>query len=161
MAKAKKKAAAKPAKAAKKSGAPGAIRLAVLLLLGCAGVYASASLIFVMCMMPTFVAALIDKQPQKTLWMTVGAMNLAGTIPAWFHLWDMGNNITDSLRVVENPGILLMAYGGAAAGWIIHMNVTPLVAAIVVRRNEARVRDIEKRQKELIRKWGEDIARMG
>lgn len=135
------------------------VKLSIFMLLVCALVFASSTLVFAVCMLPTLVAAVIDKSPQKTLWLTIGAVNLAGTVPAWFALWDQGAHLTDALTVLSNPRILLVAFAAAAGGWVIHMNVTPLVAALIIRRNEGRVKDIEKRQKELVRKWGEDIAR--
>lgn len=135
------------------------VKLSIFALLVCAMVFASSTLVFAVCMLPTLVAAVIDKSPQKTLWLTIGSVNLAGTVPAWFALWDQGAHLTDAITVLSNPAVLLVAFGAAAAGWVIHMNVTPLVAAMIIRRNESRVKDIEKRQRELIRKWGEDIAK--
>lgn len=158
MAKAKPAKNAK-AKSAKSSSIAWPLRFSFFLLLCCALVFASAAMVFFVCMIPTLVAMLVDRQPQKTLWMTVGSLNLAGTVPAWFALWDAGRNIGAAIDIISNPGILIVAYGGAAAGWIIHMNVTPLVAAIVVRRNESRLKDIDKRQRELARKWGDDIGK--
>ena len=135
------------------------VKLSIFMLLVCALIFASSTLVFAVCMLPTLVAAVIDKSPQKTLWLTIGAVNLAGTVPAWFALWDQGAHLNDAITVLSNPSVLLIAFASAAGGWVIHMNVTPLVAALIIRRNEGRVKDIEKRQKELIRKWGEDIAR--
>lgn len=135
------------------------VRISIFLMLICALIFASSTLVFAVCMLPTLVAALIDKNPQKTLWLTIGAVNLAGTVPAWFALWDMGAGIDDAVSILSDPRNLLVAYASAAGGWIIHMNITPLVAALVTRRNEGRIRDIEKRQKELVRKWGDEIAR--
>jgi hypothetical protein len=155
MAKAQK---TKPVKASKGT-LTWPLRSAVFLMLICAAIFAPATVIFFVCMMPTFVAALIDKQPQKTLWLTVGSMNLAGTVPAWFRLWEAGGGMGESIEIISNPSVLLVAMGSAAAGWLIHMNVTPLVATLVVRRNEGRLRDIDKQQRELVRKWGDAVAR--
>lgn len=142
-----------------KGKAAWSVKLSLFMLLVCALVFASSTLVFAVCMLPTLAAAVIDKSPQKTLWLTIGAVNLAGTVPAWFRLWDLGGHIDNAITVLSNPGILLIAYAAAAGGWVIHMNVTPLVASLITRRNEGRIKDIEKRQRELIRKWGEDIAR--
>lgn len=135
------------------------LRVAIFILLVCALVFAPSALVFAVCMLPTLVASIIDKNAHKTLWLTIGSVNLAGTVPAWFRLWDMGHDMGSALMVLSNPGVLLVAYGAAAAGWVIHMNVTPLVAALIIRRNEGRIKDIDKRQRELVRKWGEDIAK--
>ena len=146
----------------KKSKGTFGLRMSLFSLLVCALVFAASTLVFAVCMLPTLVAALIDKNPSKTLWLTIGSVNLAGTVPAWFRLWEMGgHSITNSMAVLSNPATLLVAYAGAAGGWVIHMNVTPLVAALAVKRNEGRLKDIEKRQRDLIRKWGEEVARTG
>lgn len=158
-----KKAAATAAAAFKKPKAKASwgTRMTLFMLLVCALIFASSTLVFAVCMLPTLAAAVIDKNPTKTLWMTIGAVNLAGTVPAWFRLWETGTQITNSLVVLSNPATLLVAYAAAAGGWVIHMNVTPMVAALVVKRNEGRLKDIEKRQRDLIRKWGEEVARTG
>lgn len=165
---AKKEPKGKKAAAAKKAPdlnkikrkAAWSVRFIIFALLVCALIFASSTLVFVVCMLPTLVAAVIDKNPHKTLWLTIGSVNLAGTVPALFRLWDMGSHdIQNALAIMSNPGLLLVAYGAAAAGWVIHMNVTPLVAALIIRRNEGRVKDIEKRQKELVRKWGDEISK--
>lgn len=133
-------------------------RLLVFSLMVTACVFHSSTIVLGICMVPSIVAAMVDRQPQKTAWITVGSMNFAGTLPAWFMLWEGGHTIEAAFQIIANPSLLLIAYGGAAIGWFIYNNVTPLVAAIVVGKNERRLRDISKRQKELVRKWGEDVA---
>ena len=138
---------------------PFSLKLAIFLLLLSAMVFLSSTLVVLVCMAPTVVASIVDKNPQRTLWLTIGALNLAGTLPAWFRLWELGGSIADMTQVLLDPSLLLVAYGGAGAGWAIHINVTPLVAALMNRRNEVVLRDVEKRQNELLRKWGADVAR--
>lgn len=145
----------------KKRKTPLSVRIGLFLMLVVAVVFLPATVVFMVCMLPTFVAALVDRHPQKTMWITIGALNLAGTVPAWYALWDRGSDIKDALAVVSDAGTLLMAYGAAAGGWMIHQNITPLVASMMVRRSEGRLREIDRRQKELLRKWGEDIAKTG
>ena len=124
-----------------------------------AAVFLPSAIVIGVCLIPSFVAALIDRQEQRTAWITVGAMNFAGTLPAWFALWEMGHVIPNALRVVTQPVVLMIAYGGAAVGWIIYHNVTPLVAAVVMGKNEKRLKSIGKQQKELVEKWGEEVTR--
>lgn len=145
----------------KKNGAktPFAIKALRFSLLVTAFVFLPSTIIFVVCMIPSFVAALVDSHPQKTAWLTVGATNLAGTLPAIMALWGLGHTLDAALDVVSRPQVLLTAYGGAAVGWALYNGVTPFVGGIVVARNERRVREIERRQKELVRKWGEDVAK--
>ncbi len=147
--------------AVEQSGIPFSAKLAILVVMVCAVVFLPATLIFVVTMLPTFVAMIVDRQPEKTMWLTIGALNLAGAIPSWFTLWSMGGDMQDAYIIISDTGVLLRAYGAAAGGWIIHQNVTPLVAAAVVKRNDMRLKDIDKKQKELVRKWGQDIGKAG
>jgi len=95
------------------------------------------------------------------MWITIGSLNLAGTVPAWFDLWSRGHNLSSAIGVLTEPMTLFIAYGGAGIGWLIYNNVTPLVAGMMVRKNQKRLKDIEKRQKELVKKWGDDVIRTG
>lgn len=145
----------KPAKQSHKT--PFSVRFSIFTLLVTAVVFLPSTILFSVCLIPTLVAAIVDNQRQKTAWLTVGAMNLAGTIPGWFSLWDTGHTIPAAFQLVIQPATIILSFGGAAAGWFIHYNVTPLVAGIILKKNEYRLRDIERRQKALLKKWGEKV----
>lgn len=142
----------------KKSRLPLSVKFALICVILMAGVFFPTTLIFFGCMVPTLVALLVDPQPQKTAWITVGCMNFAGTVPAWFILWENGQRMDKALDILLQSSTLIIAYGAAALGWIIYHNVTPFVAGIMVMRTEKRLKDIEKRQKELTAKWGTDVS---
>lgn len=137
---------------------PFSVKFAIFSLMVTACVFFPTTVLFCGCLIPTFVAALVDPHPQKTTWITVGCMNFAGSVPAWFSLWEMGQHLGDALQLLMQPRTLIMAYGGAAIGWVIYYNVTPFVAKLMVMKNERRVKDIDKRQKDLIRKWGQEVS---
>lgn len=136
---------------------PTQVWASVFMLLVLAGVFLPSTIVFTICMVPTLVAAIVDNQPNKTAWLTIGSMNLAGTIPVWVSLIDAGHTIAAAFQIVMQPTTFLIAYGGAAGGVLIYNYVTPMIAALVLGKNERRIRDIEKRQKELVRKWGEAV----
>lgn len=144
------------AEAKKKS--PVSLKFAVFAALVIAGIFFPTTVLLCGCMLPTFVAALVDNNLHKTAGMTVGAMNLAGSVPAWLHLWRSGHNLENALSLLMDPETLLVAYGAAAAGWIVYIYIPPVVAAFLVRKYEKRLKDIEKRQKELVRKWGAEVS---
>lgn len=150
--------AAEKAQPNKKTKTPFAVKFSVFLLLVAGAIFLSTSVLFIVCMVPTLVAMVIDRQPQKTMWITIGAMNLAGTLPSLFSLWQIRGDLNDTFALLTHPLTMLMAYGAAALGWVIHQNFTPFVASVLVRKNQIRLKEIEKRQKELVRKWGEDVG---
>ena len=148
-----------------KTGMPLMVRFAIFMVFVTAVIFLPTTIIWSVCLLPTLVAAIIDNHPQKTAWLTVGAMNVAGTVPIWFSLLDSGQYsmldagraIPAAFQLIAQPMTIIVAYGGAAIGSIIYYKVTPLVAAIVQNKNERRLRDIDKRQKALVKKWGEGV----
>jgi hypothetical protein len=121
-------------------------------------VFLQASIVLAVCLIPTLVAALVDRQEPRTAWVTVGATNLAAALPAVFSLFETGGSVHDAIQVVTKPSVLIVAYSGAGLGWLIYNNVTPMVAGVVAGRNERRLKEIDKRLKEIVRKWGEDVV---
>jgi len=142
----------------KRGKMPLGVKFALLCVAAASLYFFPTTVLFCGCMVPTFVAAIVDNNAQRTAWITVGCMNFAGTVPAWFHLWEKGHRIDHAFDLMLQGSTFLVAYGAAAAGWIIYHNITPFVAGIIMMRTEKRLKDIEKRQKELIAKWGQEVT---
>ncbi len=134
------------------------VRFAIFAALVAGVVFLPVTLIFFVCMIPTMVAGIVDQYPIKTAWLTIGAMNMAGTVPVLCKLLDAGRTLPAASQLIFNPNMLLIAYSGALVGWLIYNKVTPLVAIVVQNRNKRRLEDITKRQEELVRKWGEKVV---
>lgn len=151
--------------ASEKRKTPFLVWFAIFMVLVTAVIFLPTTIIWSICLLPTLVAAIIDNHPQKTAWLTVGAMNVAGTVPAWFSMLESGqysmldaaHAIPAAFQLIAQPTTIIVSYGGAAIGWIIYYKVTPLVAAVMQSKNERRLRDIDKRQKALAKKWGEGV----
>lgn len=137
---------------------PLSLRFAIFVLMVTSVIFFQTTILFCGCLIPSFVAALVDSHKERTLWITVGCMNFAGTVPAWFTLWEMGHRISDAFFLLSQPKTLAMAYTGAAIGWVLYYNITPFVARLMVLKSEKRLKDIEKRQKDLVRKWGTEVT---
>ncbi|MBU6474680.1 MAG: hypothetical protein KGL10_09900 [Alphaproteobacteria bacterium] len=133
-------------------------RFALFAVLVVGAIFVPFTIVFFVCMIPTMVSAIVDNQPRKTAWLTIGAMNMAGMVPVWGALLDRGHTIQTAFQLVLQPEMLLVSYGGAFAGWVIYNKVTPLVARIIQIKNERRLQDIARRQEELVRKWGEKVV---
>lgn len=137
---------------------PFSVRVSIFCLLVVAVINFPSTVLFCGCMLPAFVAAIVDRHPQKTAGVTIGALNLAGTVPAWLELWRMGAGIDHAIALLLQPRILLMAYASAMLGWALYFYVPVLISGILVRKGEKRLKDIEKRQAELVRKFGAAVT---
>ena len=111
------------------------------------------------CMIPTAVAAFVDKKQPKTLGLTVGAANLAGTVPNWLDILHVRNDPTYALQAVSRPETLLLAYGAAAVGWVIYYSMTRFIALLIIHKTESRAKKIQKMQKKLIDRWGPELKK--
>lgn len=134
------------------------VKFSIFTLMLAAAIFYPTTVLMAIGMLPTIVAPLMDDRPQKTAWLTVGALNFAGILPAWFQLWENGHYLENALMLAFQPMVLLIAYGGAAVGWVLYHQVPIGVAGILAMRSERRLKDIEKRQKELVRKWGPEVV---
>jgi hypothetical protein len=142
----------------KKSKLSGTLATALFCLAVLGVMYFPLTVLFCGCMLPAFVAALVDNKPDRTAGVTVGTMNLAGTVPAWLELFSRGGQVEDAVAMLLMPQTLLVAYVAAAIGWMFYLQVPVLVSGVMVKRNQRRLVEIDRRQQELVRKWGTRIA---
>lgn len=136
---------------------PLSVKFSVFMLLVTACVFLPTTILLTVCMLPTLVAVIVDVNPRRTMGLTVGAMNLAGSVPVWFTLLDRGHTLAAALQLVMEPSSIIISFSGAAVGTGIHYYVTPLIASVMQSKSERRLREIDKRQKALVHKWGEGV----
>ncbi len=116
------------------------------------------TLLILVGMIPTFVAAYIDRTKEQTAGLTVGAMNAAGVLPHLIELWRIGHTVDQSIRLLADPMTLLTMYAAAAMGWILYLNIPPLMKILAVRRRRSEADRLRSDMKELINTWGVDVA---
>lgn len=106
---------------------------------------------------PTFVAYLIDRDPEKSAAFTVGAMNLCGVAPYIVRLWQRGHEMSVTLRMLADPGTWLVMFGAAAIGWLMYFFIPQIVAAVMSLRSQSKIKELEERRGLLIADWGTDV----
>ena len=108
-------------------------------------------------MLPTLVAALVDRGPHRYTWLCVGGLNFAGATPGLFELWFGGHTI--DLAMVQLTDVVneLLIFGAAAMGWLIYTATPPVVGAFLAMAAQRRVAVLKAQQKRLVELWGEDV----
>lgn len=110
-------------------------------------------------MLPTLVVAFfIDRRRRKSLTVTVGAMNLAGTTPFLIRLWDHGHKPDEAFSIIGQPFTIVTIYMAASVGYLINWAVTGLVTSLKAENGKGRLKQIEKQKKELERRWGREVT---
>ncbi len=109
-------------------------------------------------MAPTIVAYLADRTREKYLAITVGLLNLCGTLPAETELWTHGQSYAAAFEIASDPFFWLMAYGAAAVGWTVYLMLPPILAHYYAITSNARVQSHRRKQRALIDAWGDEVA---
>ena len=109
-------------------------------------------------MMPTLVAYIIDRTPQRYSAYCVGGFNFAGVFPYLMKLWLGSHEISFAFGIVTNVFTLLVMYGTAEFGWMVLVGVPPVVGAFLEVVSQRRVAELIEIQKKLIAEWGPEVS---
>jgi hypothetical protein len=108
-------------------------------------------------LLPTVAALLIDRDPQRYTFITVGLMNVAGVIPQLVKLWIAGMSMDHAMTIISDPLAWLTMYGAATLGWFIFFSVPPFLQAIINQKTKLRIASLDHKQTAMIKEWGEDL----
>ncbi len=144
------------AKKKKTSGWKGHVFL-IMALLG-AVMFSAVMIIFVIGMIPTLVAGVVDKTHGRVRCLTVGAMNFAGCAPFMIEVFNKGNDVSVALAYIAQPRTIVVIYFAAAMGYLIDWAMTGIVSSIMVQRARAKLKNMEKQKKDLIERWGPEVT---
>lgn len=121
-------------------------------------VFPAIVMVLIVGMLPTLVAAMIDKTPKKYAAWCVGGMNLAGVFPSLQELWSGATSIKQAMSMLGNPMELLVMYAAAAFGWMIFIAVPPVIRSLMSVMAQHRIAQLRSDQRTLIGEWGAGIA---
>lgn len=153
--------AAKPSASPRSAGQPRAVwsRLAVLVfLLPAAAVLLPTTILLSVLMLPTVCAWIVDRVPGRSLAVSIGLLNGAGTVPGIVRLWSGGHDLATMSTVLGDPFVWLSAYLAAAAAWLIFLMLPPLLRRYYEFATQSRLNALQKRQDKLREEWGEAVA---
>lgn len=134
------------------------MQVAVIFALLIGAAFASTSVILLIGMVPTIVAYFVDSSKEKLKPVTVGAMNLAGCFPFVLEMWmQQGSDVGVALATILDAKTIAAIYSAALIGYMIDWAMTGLVAQVMHHRGRHRLDEIEKRQEQLILRWGPEV----
>lgn len=109
-------------------------------------------------MMPTAVALFVDRTESKTRALTVGAMNAAGCSPFVLRLWSTGHSLENAFMIITDPRSIIVMYCAAGVGYLLDWTISGLVGTLMVSKATRRREMIEKRQQEMVERWGREVT---
>jgi hypothetical protein len=151
---------ARAAAKAKKGGAGGMNKAVVLTVLVALVPFSFPTVtLLAFAMLPTLAAWASEKGQNKYAWLCVGGLNFAGVIPYLFALWFGVHTLDESLRMLSDATVLLVAYGASGFGWLLYLAMPPVVGSYLKLTTQHRVTSLKAAQKKLIEEWGEDVGK--
>lgn len=150
-----------PAKRGKRGGSATKgmmIALLLMFLALAAGLFLPTSVLLITGMIPTFVALLVDQDPDKYAAITVAPVNFCGILPSAIALWSGENTLPQALRLLSESVNWLTMYGAAGIGWMLFFAIPPVIASVVVRRHEGEIARLTEHQEKLVEEWGAEVA---
>lgn len=140
----------------KNFGWKGQILLIVIIMV--AVMFHSMALLLAIGMIPTIVAAIVDRSEGHLRAITVGCINFAGCAPFMIEVFRHGNSIDTAVKYILEPRTIVVMYFAAAMGYLIDWAMTGIVSSIMVQKTRGRLKDIDKEQKTLVQRWGAEVT---
>lgn len=113
---------------------------------------------FLVGMLPTIVARIIDRSESRMRYVSVGGLNLAGLSPYLISLWFGHNDLETALYLIFDPLTLLVIYGLSAVGWVMYNMTPPLVGSVLEMASQRRMMALREKQRSLVSEWGPEIT---
>jgi len=121
-------------------------------------VFMPTTIVLLLGMIPTVVAAVIDRTGKGTKALTVGSMNLAGCTPFLIDLWMTGHTAENAVTIISNPQTMVVIYAASGIGYLISWAMAGIVGTIMVQRGNLRLKEIQKLQTEMVERWGREVT---
>lgn len=115
------------------------------------------TIVIIVAMLPTVVARVVDTSFGKRLSITVGAMNLVGSLYFIHRISAMGNTLSDVPVVLSNSFGWLCALLGAGMGWVIFGTMPVIVGQLARTQTAIRLNRVTGEQERLVKEWGEAV----
>jgi hypothetical protein len=114
-------------------------------------------ILFVVGLMPTLVAAIVDRDRERFLARAVAAMNLAGIVQPTLAVLHIGLNLASVEHVLADAQTWLVMYGAAAIGWLLTLGMPSIARIFVDIRADQMQRQLRDRADALVKEWGEEV----
>lgn len=135
------------------------LRIVVYLIatVGLTLVMSFAILLFMLGMLPAFVANYVDGSNERNHFRIVSACNLAGVLPFLIDLWKKGITSNSVQDMLVDPHVWLVMYGAAAFGWML-VWLFPLTVHFVLNvAQSSAISSLQHKQQQIVDEWGLEV----
>lgn len=157
MAKSKKNNKKKKNSKAKKKSLSFSAWTLILISIITAMVFFSSTVLLIVGLLPTMMAAVYVSDGQKNKVLTIGALNFAGCFPFLMMIWTATDRMGKALELLSDPVTTVVMYSAAAAGYILNFGVTKVVKNVMILGANKKIQSLEKEKETLEERWGREV----
>jgi hypothetical protein len=107
---------------------------------------------------PGLVVVRLDREPGRAVTRTVLTCGLAACVNPAVALWNSGQSVGAAIAIASDPLVLAVAWGAAAAGWLMTQLMPLLVRMVLEAASLAHATRIRALRGRLVGDWGLDQA---
>ncbi|TXH37151.1 MAG: hypothetical protein E6Q98_09730 [Rhodospirillaceae bacterium] len=133
-------------------------KLMLILLVPLALVFLPTTAVLTVGMIPTLVAFVVDGSKRRYLTITVGGLNLVGSLYFLHQLWTLGQGLGDIRIVLGNSYGWLASLSGAACGWLLFLAMPFIIGHIAAAEARIRLYTLRREQEKLVQDWGQQVT---
>jgi hypothetical protein len=109
-------------------------------------------------LLPSAVAAMVDRHPRRYLTAVVAISNLAGLVLPALALVKLGMSLAGAQQVLLDPRNWLIMYGAAGIGWVLSAVMQALARILLGIRDDREGRRLTKEAARLVDEWGSQVG---
>jgi hypothetical protein len=109
-------------------------------------------------MLPSMVAAIIDRSDERYFAYSVAAFNFCGVFPFILELWLGPHTIAAATDTITDVFTLVIMYGAAAFGWVVYQTVPPVIAQVLASLAQRRINTLRAQQRKIVEEWGPGVS---
>lgn len=130
--------------------------LACMMLVG--AVFLPVAVVFMVGMLPSFVAFFVDTTRERTRAFTVGLLNFVTCFPFILDVAMKTQTLESAYDVLMDPVNIIVMFSGAVAGYFLDWTMAGISNVIMTTKAKARLETIDKRHAELKRRFGVEVT---
>jgi hypothetical protein len=111
-------------------------------------------------LLPSLVAFIFDRSAGRTMARCVFGLNFSGVAPYILEVWmQPSQTVGGATQAIFQPLSLSIMYGAAGLGWLLYLAMPPIVANVLNLAAQRRVSELRKKQRGLIKTWGDSLIK--
>jgi len=134
------------------------LSILALVVLGLVVFAKPAFVVFAVGVIPSLVAAVVDREPGRNATIAVTAINLSGVAPFVMELLMTGATMARAIGMINDVFVLAVMYGTAAIGWALVLGMPKVAAVYISVSNDAKAQTMQREQCRLVEEWGEGVT---